>query len=735
MVKLFGRETELQTLYQNLQQYDQVAITAVEGMGGVGKTHLAIEYAHLHLQLKTYPGGICWLRAREEDINIETQILQFATTKLGLKPPENWDTIKQIDYCWLNWRPDGDVLIVLDDVTDYPKVEPHLPLTLPRFKSLITTRLQLDLPLSIPLNILYESSALELLKFWVGEKVTQELETAKELCEFLGYLPLALNLVGRYIKKRNISLAEMLRRLEREKISHQALAKDEKDRTWTLNVKSGVIAAFELSWSELSNDAKQLAVLLSLFALAPIPWSLVEKVETGKDAEQLEDIRVELENLHLLQSKENYELHPLIRQFFQLKQNEIDETEELKRAFCQVMVEVAKEIPENPIREEVKTFSPLIPHLAEVATNLITYIDDQDIILPFSSLGRFYGGQGLYHQAEPWLKQSLDFTQQNFGLEHPNVAISLSNLGNLYNLQGRYSAAESMLCQALKIQQNLLEDKHPDIATTFDSLASLYKDQGRFADAEAYYLQALEMRQNLWGKQHLKVSATLNNLALLYRLVGLYKEAEAYYLEALQIKQNLGEQESPDFATNLNNLAVIYRYQGKYEKAETLYNQALELRQRLLGQEHPDVAQTLNNLGVLCRLQEKYTQSENFHLQALKIRQNLLGKEHPDVADSLYNLASVYCSQKRYTEAESLYLQALAIRQLQLRQEHPYIVENLNSLALLYFCQNKYQEAEAMYVQALDICEKSLGVNHQKTITIRENLHICQQALDNLPNQ
>jgi hypothetical protein len=215
-IKFVGRADTLEKLHQVLQQNNQVAITAIEGMGGVGKTELATQYSLLHLLLNTYPGGICWLRARDEDIGI--QILRFAEAKLGIKPPEDGDLIHKVNCCWLKWqeKKEGDVLIILDDVNDYRKIQPYLELNLSPSKVLITTRLRLDDPRkSFPLDVLTEKASLELLKQSIGEeKINQQLVDAKELCLRLGYLPLALNLVGRYVSKRKISLSEMLRRLE-----------------------------------------------------------------------------------------------------------------------------------------------------------------------------------------------------------------------------------------------------------------------------------------------------------------------------------------------------------------------------------------------------------------------------------------------------------------------------------------------------------------------------------------
>ncbi len=771
IVKFIGRAETLVNLHQRLQHSSQVVVAAIEGMGGVGKTELAIEYALIHLLLNTYPGGICWLRARDEDIGL--QILQFAIAKLGLKPPEDWDLPKQVDFCWSRWH-DGNVLVVLDDVNDFSKVEQYLPPQSPRFKLLITTRLQLDFPQSFTLDVLRESAALELLQEWVGaEKVAQELEDAKEICQRLGCLPLALNLVGRYVKKRRISLAEMVQRLDAKgkALSHKALALDEKDRTWTLNVKRGVIAAFELSWEELSNDAKELGVLLSLFALAPIPWRLVESVETAKDAEQLEDSRVELESLHLLQGEDSYQLHQLIREFFQLKQAEFNQVEELKRSLCRVMVAVAKDIPDTSILKQINDVNPAIPHLAEVANNLIQYVSDDDLIWVFNGNIRFYESQGLYNQALNWCYQGLKVTKKRLGEEHPDVTSILNNLAGLYSFQGRYSEAEPLYLKTLELRQRLLGEGHPNVVASLNNLAELYRSQGRYSEAEPLYLEALKLWQYQQREEDLDVAASLNNLALLYDSQGRYKEAEPLYWQALDLTRRFLGEEHPNVATSLNNLAAFYDFQGRYSKAETLYlealelmqrllgkehpdvvsslnnlaglyysqgrysetellyKQALELRQRLLGEEHPYIAQSLNNLALLYNYQRRYKEAEPLYKQALALNRKLLGKEHPDVATNLNNLAELYRNQSRYSEAKTLFIQALALNRKLLGEEHPDVAINLNNLARLYHSQGRYSEAKPLYIQSLDICEQQLGVNHPNTIIVRENLAILRDRL------
>jgi hypothetical protein len=175
-----GRDKVLKQLHETLQQHSTLAITAVRGMGGIGKTELARQYGLRHLRQKSYAGGICWLYARNQDI--VSQLLSFARTSLGLTIPEDLNgTEALLRYCWNYWpKPaENNVLIILDDVTDYRKIQPYLPPAGSRFKVLITTRLQLNLANSITLEVLEAGDALNLLQQWVKD-IDTELSQAEE---------------------------------------------------------------------------------------------------------------------------------------------------------------------------------------------------------------------------------------------------------------------------------------------------------------------------------------------------------------------------------------------------------------------------------------------------------------------------------------------------------------------------------------------------------------------------
>ncbi len=202
VVQFVGRSQELETLHQNLQNQERVSISAISGMGGVGKTELAIQYATKYQS--SYSGGICWLKARLS--NLQAQIIDFVQLHIGLAVPQDlWgktlDLEQQIEWCWQHWRPSGLVLIILDDITDLAEYKKILP-PKERFRVLITTRKrQLDPSFSeLSLDILSSQASLELLHLFIGEERFQsEPKIAESLSKLVCYLPLGLELLGRYL--------------------------------------------------------------------------------------------------------------------------------------------------------------------------------------------------------------------------------------------------------------------------------------------------------------------------------------------------------------------------------------------------------------------------------------------------------------------------------------------------------------------------------------------------------
>ncbi len=760
VVEFVGRDAVMSQLHQMLQQGHRVAVSAIAGMGGVGKTELALQYA-LKYQ-PTYQAGICWLSARGVDVG--TQIVQFGRSLLDLNPPEDVELLEQVTFCWRHWQA-GEVLLVFDNVTDYAAIKPYLPpSTASRFKVLITTRLRLGASVNqLELEVLDESAALALLESLVGsERIQTERDCAQQLGAQLGYLPLGLELVGRYLaRKPDLSLAAMQQRLQSKRLAARALRQTDDDMT----ARSGVAAAFELSWETLSENAKSLGYLLSLFAAAPILWSLVELCLADQDPEDLEEVRdSELLNLHLLQrtNPETYRLHPLIRDFFQTKLAQSPHPDALKQQYCQVMAEVARLVSEEPTRQQILAVALAIPHVEEVATQLQDWLNNEDLIAPYEGLGNFYKGLGNYTLTEHWYGQcclvsetrlganhldtatclnamamlyvyqrryseaeslfqrSLTIREQQLGIAHPDVATSLNNLATLYSQQERYGEAELLFQHTLKLLVQQLGSDHLLVAMGHDNLATLYQHQERYSESEALYQKSLTILRQQLGDDHLDVAICLNNLAGLYRKQGRYSEAEQAFQRSLAIREQQFGSDHPHVATCLCNLADFYYAQGRYSEAEPLYQRSLRMIEKL-GADHPDVANIVNNLAVLYYEQGRYNEAEPFCRRSLRMSEEL-GADYPDEANSLYNLAKLRREQGYYSEAEFFLQKALNILKQTHGDTHPDIGLVLVHLAKLRSAEGQNTAAETLYSEALEIFERLLGAEHSWAVRCREDL-------------
>ncbi|OKH41292.1 tetratricopeptide repeat protein [Nostoc calcicola FACHB-389] len=727
-----GRGDELVKIHEKFHQQKAVAISAVAGMGGVGKTELAVKYTKEHID--DYPGGICWLNAR--DTNLAVEIIQFVQLQMGLEVIQqdfqgNALTLnQQIAWCWQNWQPsEGLVLVVFDDVTNLEGFSEILP-TNNRFRVLITTRLRnLDTNIEeIPLDVLSADEALQLLINLVGEKkVDKELVTAKELCKWLGYLPLGIELIGRYIVKKPFhwTLTKMLEQLKQQRLYQEAINPQRKTLS---TAQRGVLAAFELSWVELNQQTQQVAILLSLFAPDIFLWEWVESMAQflNWDASDVEIAIEQLYQRHLVQSLEEgvifYKIHPLIREFLQSKLTVSTKLNELKQAFLSTFIEIAQSIPDSATLELINSVKKAIPHLTEVAENLTDAISDKNLICAFVGLARFYKEQGLYTLAEPWFDRCVSVVKSRLGEEHADYATSLSNLGFLYSLQGKYKQAEPLSLQALELRKRILGEEHADYATSLNNLGFLYYSQGKYEQAEPLYIKALELRKRILGEEHADYATSLNNLAELYRWQGKYEQAEPLYIQAKELRGRILGENNPDYAQSFFNLALLYYLQGKYEQTEPLFIQALDLTKSIFGENHPNYAISLKHLASLYDSQGKYEQAEPLYIKASELIEGIFGENHPLYLSSLNSLAVLYQSQGKYEQSQALLIRVLELCKRVLGESHPYFVSILNNLGSLYNSQEKYEQAEPLLVQALKLRKCIVGEDHPDYANSLNNL-------------
>ena len=478
---LFGREEELEKLHELLQSGKNVCV--VSGMGGIGKTGLVREYANLPECTSLFTGGVYYIDVRDRE-NMAGEIIALTKWRFKADLPANLSTQQMVTACWQQWKYQTEnVLLIFDDISSLNKdIQSYLlPNDLVFLRVLMTSRETPDKRIAekLELQVLSEAAAVDLLASIIGqERINAEPAEAKELCRELGYLPLALELVGYYLDDedyQDLSLLAMRGKLQ-EKIKHSALSPEQVPAG--MQAKRGLQAAFDLSWEELKSEAQYLACVLAAFAPSPIRWDFVTRIYQQLQGElfnhdNLKDRWLKsLRKLHLVITvdKDIYNLHLLIHDYFyeQLKQHL--NFSQIKQAFCDVLADVASNIDQST---NLETFNLIEPHLKK----MIAWWENQEDIefaVSLNGLALLYHSQGRYNDAEPLYLESLDIRKRQLGNDHPDVASSLNNLALLYYSQENYLKAENLAQQALVIYQQKLGNEHPNTQNAALTVKFLY---------------------------------------------------------------------------------------------------------------------------------------------------------------------------------------------------------------------------------------------------------------------
>jgi tetratricopeptide (TPR) repeat protein len=721
-----GRESELLMMAHLFEQNERIALTqpiSISGLGGIGKTQLALEYAH-----RSYPGiyrSVLWVNAADK-ASLEASYLTLAhLLKLPSDNEREIDRIVEAIKIWLEEH--SRWLLILDNVDNLELARSYLP-TRPRGHILFTTRSQIvgDMAALIQVETMSREVGLLFLLRRSGVlksgaqagRIASDIRCeAEALVEMLAGHPLALDQAGAYIEETGEACFTEYRQL------YQQQSRSLLKRRGDLGGKhpESVATTFEISLQKACKLHPSCADILAFCSLLHPDTIPEELLRQGLNLDLLlfnEVIRA-LRSYSLIKrdaKKQVLSLHRLVQAVIRDgmdKQTMNRWTERVVRA-------VNAAFPEATF-EEWPRCEQLLPHVQVCATWI-----EREVVAPAEAAhllrkaGDYLWRRGQYADAEPLHKLALAICEQHLGAEHPDTAMSLNNLALLCQDQGKYEQAELLHQRALTIFEQHLGAEHPNTAMSLNNLANFCQDQGKYEQAEPLYQRALSIYEQHLGAEHPDIARSLNNLGCLYRDQGKYEQAEPLYQRALSIReQHLGA-EHPNTAQCLNNLATLYWYQGIYEQAESLYQRALAIYEQHVGTEHSDIAQCLNNLAIIYKEQGKYEQAEPLYQRALSIWERHLGTEHPHTAACLNNLAELYLRQGKYEQAEPMYQRALSIWEHRLGAEHPYMAEALHGLAELYQQQGKYEQAEPLYQRALHIREQRLGLAHPETQEIQK---------------
>lgn len=692
---------------------------AIVGLGGIGKTQVALQYAYRH---RSEYQAIWWVKADTREA-LAAAFAEIAH-QLGL-PEYNSRNRYQLVTAVKGWLQEhAGWLLIFDNVVDPRVLQEFLPMAGPGH-IVLTTRVQALGPIARPLELREmqpEEGALLLLRRAniippdgsLAEASQPDREAAMDISLSLGGLPLALEQAGAYIQETACGVPGFRQRYG---VEHTKLLK----RRSHLNTEypESVATTWLFSFQQVERTDPAAAELLSLCAFLD-PDSIPEEM-IASGAPYLGSCLgpVAADPLKLDAAID------ILRRFSLLRRNPAGATLSIHRLVQAVLKDRMPRRRQK--RWALRTIhvvnSAFSPEIFEEAPHQQRYISHARACLSLiehfgikhyagahllMQAGWYLQERGFYDEAEPFCLAALPLYEWGAGINSPAMTDALTNAAMLYEHQGKYEAAELHYRFALAIHEAATKQDDRAIANALNNLAHICGLQGRYEEALALAWRGLGLRERALGLEHPEVARSLDTLATLYSEQGEHLLADPLYQRTLAIRESIQEPDQQALALSLNNMAIHSAYQGNLVQAETYSRRALFLFEQALGPEHPTIARVLTALAEIQAELGKHDEAESLNQRAISILEHRLGPEHPELAPTLNNLAALYLKQGKYTQAEPFYQRALSIAEKGLGPEHIKTALVLHHYAVLLQKMGRAEEAARLTERAQAI-ETKLG--------------------------
>ncbi|KAJ5707370.1 hypothetical protein N7488_007171 [Penicillium malachiteum] len=754
---------------------------ALVGIGGVGKSQLAIEYCY-RLRDQLPETWVFWVHAS----NAARFEQCFRDIADQAKIPGRQDPTVNIFHLVESWLQDskrGNWLLILDNVDDdgflrqpstisqqglqigqtNTSAKPLLQY-LPQSSngSIIITSRSKEVALRIvnhnhehvleiePMN---RHEALKLLQQKLGRLAeTPDIQT---LVEELEFMPLAIAQAASYIVHREPRFSvsqylEKFRKSDREatKLLHYEAGHVYRD--W--EAKNSILVAWQISFSHVRHTRPSAADLLSLMSffdpqgisqelLLASRWEKSKSTfnylqdvaessreensdsssESNQDHAFTDDIQTlrDYSFIHMSADSTVFTMHRLVQLTARSWLKTQGQLEQWKERFIH---NLRSNFPKGNFENWTRC-QALFAHVQCAVVQKPYAVNSlQEWASLLHEAASFIWTRGNFDESKRMAEKAMKVRIKLFGPENEETLNSLAMLGLAYSLGGQWKEAEELHVRVIETCKRVLGLEHPSTLTSMANLASTYRNQGRWKEAEELELQAMEIRKLVLGPEHPDTLISMANLASTYRDQGRWKEAKELELQVMETRIHVLGIEHPGTLTSMANLALTYWNQGRLKAAEKLGMQVVETRKQVLGLKHPSTLTSMANLASTYWDQGRWKEAEELGMQVVEIRKQVLGPEHPDTLTSMANLASTYGDQGRWKEAEELDVQIMETRKQVLGPKHPSTLTSMANLASTYGDQGRWKEAEDLDVQVMETSKQVLGPNHPETLTSMANL-------------
>lgn len=690
-------------------QHNTVAIT---GMGGLGKSQLAIEFCYRYGRY--FPGGVYWLSFADTD-SVPEEIVRIGGER-GMGLYNESDDLRQIDKIGRvtkAWQGSIPRLLIFDNCESESLLAKWMPVS-GGCAVLITSRranwareLQVS---TLALTYFEEAESIHLLEILLP---TIEKADAQAMASELGHLPLALHLAGSFLRRyRQISAKQYLGQIQSKSLlAHPSMRGRGTDFSPTGH-ELDVGRTFAINWEQLdaNDETDSFAIQTLAHAVQFAPGEPLERtllvltlpVDPDDLMQQLllEDSLTRLISLGFINAdgSKMIRIHRLIVAFVQ---SMLPDATIYEEAVAQPIVKQVADFTEARDRFDQLPISAVqLLHILETELAKAT--------AEGASLALYWGlhlmDVGDLVNAQSYLVTALQIAEQVYGASHYETTRFLRSLATVTWQIDSPQTAKPYTERALAIYRTEFGEEHPFTARSINNLAIIHARMGNAELAIEHYKRALAIHEKLEPEDNLEIPRIHYNLGVTYYRQGNFSLSLSHYSTARNIYQAVFEPDHPQILQLILAITIVHVLLGNYEEAHEIGQQTLGLVLERLGEHHPLTSSILTTLGIALHFLNQPTKAIKSLEQSVAIRAQVYGEEHVQLVFTLTWLGYVLHQAGETDKGLKCLERGLAIQEASGAKNEQY-AETLTRLADMTYDLGNPRLALTQLEQAMTIWE------------------------------